>query len=375
MSDLDVDALIADLRREAAALRASLGPSALPPEDDRNSALRAVATASEPASLGGFGRLMESSRLASLGALADPGDVDFHSHRVQLGRAVIGVKRVLRRLLTPILDRQAAFNRATVQAFAALEEELGQRLQSIERRLIAVEEAASAPDAGQGAAVAGVSFDYGAFEDRFRGDRAHVRAQLARYMTYFPTPAAGPVVDLGCGRGEFLELLGEAGVPAWGVEADARRAAACRARGLDVRTADALAALEEVADAALGGVASFQVVEHLTLAKTVRLLALARRKLRPGGCLIVETVNVQSLIALSRAWTIDPTHRQPLHPLTLSFLVEQAGFARSEIVYGSAVEPDTALERLAGDDAAARNTARIDALLFAPQDYAVVAWA
>lgn len=374
MSDLDVEALVAELRREAEQLRASLGPTALPAEEDRASALRAVATTAEPASLGGFGRLVEASRLASLSALADPGDVDFHSHRVRLGRAVIVVKRVLRRLLTPILDRQAAFNRATVQAFAALEEELGQRLQGIERRLIALEEAASSPDAG-GQAVAGVSFDYGAFEDRFRGDRDRVRAQLRRYLTYFPTPASGPVVDLGCGRGEFLELLREAGVPAWGVEADARRAAACRARSLDVRTGDAVATLEEIDDASLGGIVSFQVVEHLTLAKTVRLLALARRKLRPGGCLIVETVNVQSLITLSRAWTIDPTHRQPLHPLTLSFLVEQAGFLRSEIVYGSEVEPGTALEPLAGDDATARNTARLDALLFAPQDYAVVAWA
>ena len=375
MSDLDVDALIAELRREAEQLRASLGPTALPPEEDRASALRAVATTTEPSSLGGFGRLVEASRLAGLSALADPGDVDFHSHRVRLGRAVIAVKGVLRRLLTPILDRQAAFNRATVQAFAALEDELGQRLQAIERRLIALEEASSSPDAGGGQAVAGVSFDYGAFEDRFRGDREHVRAQLRRYLTYFPTPAAGPVVDLGCGRGEFLELLHEAGIAAWGVEADARRAAACRARSLDVRTGDAIVELEAADDASLGGIVSFQVVEHLTLAKTVRLLALARRKLRPGGCLIVETVNVQSLITLSRAWTIDPTHRQPLHPLTLAFLVEQAGFARSETVYGSTVDPGTALEPLGGDDASARNVARLQALLFAPQDYAVVAWA
>jgi O-antigen chain-terminating methyltransferase len=223
--------------------------------------------------------------------------------------------------------------------------------------------------------VAGISFDYGAFEDRFRGDRAHVRAQLASYLTYFPTSAAGPVVDLGCGRGEFLELLRDAGIAAWGVEADARRAAACGALGLDVRTGDALQVLEELADGSLGGVVSFQVVEHLTLGKIVRLLAVARRKLRPGGCLVFETVNVQSLITFTRAWTIDPSHRQPMHPLTLRFLVEQAGFARCELVYGSPVEDGTALERPASDGATERNVARLNALLFAPQDYAVVAWA
>ena len=373
MSELDVDALVAELRREAEQLRSSLGATALPPEEDRASVLRTVSATPESAALGGFGRLVEASRLASLSALADPGDVDFHSHRVRLGRVVIAVKQVLRRLLTPVLDRQAAFNRASVQAFAALEEELGQRLQGIERRLIALEEAAASPGAGE--AVAGVSFDYGAFEDRFRGDRAHVRRQLTRYLAYFPTASAGPVVDLGCGRGEFLELLRDSGIEARGVEADARRAAACVAQGLDVRAADALQALEEIADGSLGGVVSFQVVEHLTLGKTVRLLAVARRKLRPGGCLIVETVNVQSLITFSRAWTLDPSHRQPMHPLTLRFLAEQAGFARCELVYGSEVESGTALEASGGGEAAERNVARLNALLFAPQDYALVAWA
>lgn len=372
MSELDVDALVAELRREAEERRAALGRSGLPAEEDRATALRAVARSDDGAALGGFGRLVEASRLGTLSALADPGDVDFHSHRARLGRVVIAVKQVLRRLLTPVLDRQAAFNRASVQAFSALEEELGQRLQAIERRLIELEESSS-PDAGD--AAAGMSFDYGAFEDRFRGDRSHVRRQLERYLTYFPTAGAGPVVDLGCGRGEFLELLREAGVEAWGIELDARRAAACVGLGLDVRTGDALRALEDAADGSLGGIVSFQVVEHLSLGKTVRLLAVARRKLRPGGCLVVETVNVQSLVTFTRAWTIDPTHRQPMHPLTLRFLAEQAGFARCELVYGSEVEDGTALEKEQRGEAAERNVARLNALVYGPQDYALVAWA
>lgn len=372
MDPIDVETLVAELRDEAIALRKTLGPSALPADEDRESALRAVAASSSQGASAGFGRLVEATRLASLSALADPGDVDFHSHRVRLGRGVVAAKQLLRRLLTPILDRQAAFNRATVQAFAALEEELGQRLQTIERRLVAVEDAASA----RGAAIAdAATFDYAAFEDRFRGDASHVREQLRRYLAYFPTRAAGPVVDLGCGRGEFLELLRGLGVAAWGVESDDRRAASCRARSLDVRTGDALELLEGTEDGSLGGVVSFQVVEHLGLSKVVRLLVVARRKLRDGGCLVLETVNVQSLITLSRAWTIDPSHRQPLHPLTLHFLVEQAGFSRCELVYGSEVEQGTALEPASGGAADQRNVTRLNELLYAPQDYAVVAWA
>jgi O-antigen chain-terminating methyltransferase len=86
-------------------------------------------------------------------------------------------------------------------------------------------------------------------------------------------------------------------------------------------------------------------------------------------------VNVQSLIAHTKAWTIDPTHRQPLHPLTLRFLVEQAGFARSEIVYSGELEESVRLESEGEADARARNVAKLNSLLFAPQDYAVVAWA
>jgi len=372
VSEIDVEVLVAELRQEAAALREKIGPTGLPPEEDRDAALLAVTAGRGVADVGGFARLVEASRLASLSALADPGDVEFQSHRVRLGRGVVVAKQILRRLLTPILDRQAAFNRATVQAFAALEEELGLRLQAIERRLIALEEGARGE--GVGGASAAAAFDYAAFEDRFRGGEEHVRTQLRRYLAYFPTPASGPVVDLGCGRGEFLDLLREVGVVAWGVEADERRAGRCRARALDVRTGDALERLEAVEEGSLGGVVSFQVVEHLGLAKTIRLLEVARRKLRSGGCLVVETVNVESLITFSRAWTIDPSHRQPLHPLTLHFLVEQAGFARCEIIFGSPVEQATALEPTGGDDAAARNVERLNRLVYAPQDYAVVAW-
>lgn len=371
--ELDIEALIGELRREAAEIRARVGPSALPPEESREAALRAVGSArGEHAAFGDAGS-SSAARLASLGALADPGDVEFHSHRARVGRVVVAAKQVLRRLLTPILDRQAAYNRAVVQALAGLDEQLERRASAIERRLVALEEAVTT-GLGSGA-LAGAPFDYTAFEDAFRGSRDEVRALVERYLAYFPTSGAGPVVDLGCGRGEFLELLRAAGVAAWGVEHDERRVAECRERSLDVRQGDLLQVLESVPDGSLGGVVSFQVVEHLPLSKTVRLLEVARRKLRPNGCLVVETVNVASLVTHARAWTIDPSHRQPLHPLTLRFLVDRAGFARSEIVYSADVEPETRLEDGGDADAAGRNVARLNALVFGPQNYAVVAWA
>src|SRR5262249_38401245 len=149
----------------------------------------------------------------------------------------------------------------------------------------------------------------------------------------------------------------------------------CRERCLDVRLDDLTNALDGIADGSLGGIVCFQVVEHLSLPRLIDLVLLARRKLRSGGCFIAETINPQSLVTFARSWSIDPTHRHPVHPLTLRFIVDTHGFSRSEIVYAGEVAAGDRLEGEGGEDAAARNVARLNALLFAPQDYAVVAWA
>ena len=123
----------------------------------------------------------------------------------------------------------------------------------------------------------------------------------------------GPVFDAGCGRGEFLALLKKEGIAARGVETSAIAVQACRAAGLDVREGDAIEALAGVATASLGGVVAFQVVEHWPAAATFRFLAEARRAIAPGGVLIVETVNTDSLAAMN-AFYLDPTHVRPVPP-------------------------------------------------------------
>src|SRR5690606_33279973 len=143
--------------------------------------------------------------------------------------------------------------------------------------------------------------------------------------------------------------------------------------GLDARLGDPVDALAGYDEASLGGVVCFRHFERLPLAKTVRALSAAHEKLRPGGVLLVEARNLASLIVHLRSWAVDPTLRQPLHPLTLRFLVEEVGFASHEIVYTGEVESDLVLEGAGDGDSAARNAARLNALLFAPQEYAVVA--
>ena len=147
--------------------------------------------------------------------------------------------------------------------------------------------------------------------------------------------AAGsaPVLDLGCGRGELLGLLRDAGIAASGVDADADMVAFARGEGLDVEQADALAHLGKLDDGAVGAITALQLVEHLPPSALVSLLELAARKLRPGGLLLLETINPVSPRALQNYFA-DLTHSQPLVAETLELLVRDAGFEQIEVRWG-----------------------------------------
>ena len=166
-----------------------------------------------------------------------------------------------------------------------------------------------------------------------------------------------------------MALLAEADIAARGVDADADMVAYARGEGLDVEQADALAALEALEDGTLGGVFAAQLLEHLPPPSLVRLLELAAAKLRPGGVLVAETINPLSPLAL-RNYFADLTHAQPLVPETLELLARQAGFTEVEKRFLN--EPE---ERLTAPDdpVLARNVERLNELLFAPLDYAIIA--
>ena len=218
-------------------------------------------------------------------------------------------------------------------------------------------------------------FSSDAFEASFRGTREELleryRGLAARLSEH------GPVIDIGCGRGEFLELLRVQGVEAFGVEIDLDLVEECRRRGLDVQHVDALSALDSKADESLGGIVLIQVIEHLTPQEALDLVALAYRKLRPGGLLVIETVNPQSLYVFAHAFYVDPTHTHPVHPAYLAFVVQQAGFGGVEIDWRSDPPEEDVLDELVEDDASSKvmneNVRRLNTLLFAPQDYALIA--
>ena len=173
-------------------------------------------------------------------------------------------------------------------------------------------------------------FDGMGFQDRFRGPSTRVRQLLAPYVALFTDRRA--VVDLGCGRGEFLESLRQAGVPARGVEHHPRQAEECRAKGLVVVEADVLAYLESIPEGSVDGVFTAQMIEHIPFREVHRLFVLVLRKLAPDGVFVAETVNPHCLEAL-RLFHLDPTHVAPLYPETLQFVAESIGFRKVQIMY------------------------------------------
>lgn len=177
---------------------------------------------------------------------------------------------------------------------------------------------------------------YRSFEDRFRGSREAIEQRLRAYLSFLaPLPEITCVpraLDLGCGRGEWLELLETQGFVAQGVDLDAGMLAACRERELVVRQEDAIAALAEMGDESLAVVSGFHIAEHLPFDTLQALVADALRVLAPGGLLILETPNPENILVASRHFYLDPTHRHPLPPPLLAFLPEFVGFARTRIL-------------------------------------------
>ncbi len=177
---------------------------------------------------------------------------------------------------------------------------------------------------------------YRAFEDRHRGSRELILERLQAYMPFlepFLTLENGPVaIDLGCGRGEWLEMVIGAGFVARGVDLDEGMLEGCRTRGLPADLGDAVGALRARAAESVSVISAFHLVEHIPFPALQELVSEALRVLKPGGLLILETPNAENLFVGSNGFYMDPTHERPIPHLLLSFLTEFSGFERSKLL-------------------------------------------
>ena len=335
------------------------------------------------------------------------------------------IRRLLRWYINPVVEQQNEFNAAVLTALERMTaevlagrgemshqiqnlkasatsgnrkaEETSMRLGRMERYVrqsagarqtpeksserIATEAPAGAAAAAPVVAPAGSRLDYFRLESRYRPPSL-LKERQRSYLKYFA--GSHNVLDIGCGRGEFVQLLIDEGVGACGVDFDADTAACAQEQGLPVQQADALAYLEELPDSSLDGVFMAQVVEHLTPSYLVSLLALCHRKMKPDAPLVAETINPVCLWALTNWYLIDPTHVRPVHPDTLKFALESTGFWQPEVQYLSPVPERDRLSELTdggnlGDELRDiakhinKNTRQLNEFLYGFQEYVVIA--
>jgi len=204
---------------------------------------------------------------------------------------------------------------------------------------------------------------YAGLEDTFRGNREEIKRHFREYLPYVKDSA--PVIDLGCGRGEWLELLTETGIEARGVDNNSLQIERCLARGLDAAEQDVFTYLKNLADGSAGAVTGFHIIEHLSFNALIALLNDTMRVLRPGGVAIFETPNPNNVVVGSNYFYLDPTHRHPLPTELMEFVFKNRGFEKVEII---PLHPwDSG--RVAGEGELAE---RFNGYFYGPMDYAIV---
>jgi SAM-dependent methyltransferase len=327
---------------------------------------------------------------------------------IALGGAISGVGDELARRWESMVAREQRYEARTTSLGAAHEELRGalaivQQVSNTLRREVDRLSRASPLPAATGAAASGAaasassresspgdgrspggfeqaqatgidSYKYVGFEDRFRGSPDDIRARLEEYLPYFE--GASDVLDLGCGRGEFLDLLTARRISCRGLDLNHEMVEVCRARGLHVDEADALGYLQGLPDGALGGILAAQVVEHLQPDYLLALIDAAWHKLRPGSRIVLETINPACWFAFFASYIRDITHVRPLHPDTLGYFVQASGFQRVTVRYRAPYPEHEKLQPVPPGVPSAEtlnsNVERLNSLMFTYLDYAVI---
>jgi O-antigen chain-terminating methyltransferase len=308
----------------------------------------------------------------------------------------VALRESLRRAMLQVLYRQSEHNRATaelirghdtqLQALGAtiraqldIEGSVDERLDALEQRLAAVDvnSAALAHAAREADRAPHAGADYPGVPDSFRGTTPEIRERQRRYVAHFA--GRHDVVDIGCGRGEFLDLLRDASISAVGVDSDRAMVQRCRELGFDATQDDALRYLRGRPEGSHDGIFAGHVVEHLERADVIELVRLAFSRLRPDGVFVVETVNPMCLLTHT-TFGEDFTRTAPASPLALKWFAEACGFAPAEIEYSSPTPGEYKLRPLpssAGDESEVeafnRGLAAANDLLFGFREYALVA--
>lgn len=308
------------------------------------------------------------------------GDKEIKSHRVIIGKMIVLAKKIIRKVIRwyiqPVWDQQTEFNANNVHAINELAmalEELLEQHRELREQVRRLNIQAFAPNI-QNQTKKKLDIDYFNFEMKYRGPRDEIKERQSIYLKYFL--GQNNVLDLGCGRGEFTELLLENKISVQGVDINEQMVNYCQGQGLTVTQADIFEYLEQIPDQSLGGIFLGQVIEHLSTNQLVELVKLSYKKLKPDSYFIAETPNPECLAIFAQSFYLDFTHEKPVHPLSARFVLETNGFKDVEVVYSTPMPDDYHISPdLENSDLdsktilALRNWNRV---LFGNQDYAII---
>ena len=222
------------------------------------------------------------------------------------------------------------------------------------------------------------NMDYLAFENKYRGSEKSIQKLQEKFVRLYA--GKDNILDIGCGRGEFIKTLLNAGKQyVFGMDINPQMVEKCKKEGLSVELKDGVNYLYDNDNLNLGGIFSSQVIEHLKPSQIVKLIKGAHKNLQEGSPLILETINPMALVTQTMAYTLDLTHRQYVHPFTIEMLLKEHGFKKVEFIYSSPVDIEAPV--LKDNDMDPKELEkynekirRMHEMLFGYQDYAVIAW-
>lgn len=318
------------------------------------------------------------------------------SDKKLIGSIIVFVKKVIRKLsywyIEFLVDQQTAFNASAtnsinetvkfVKESQDIVSELNHKIQNlniiVHKTIEENEKLTKKVESIEGERKQSkADIDYFLFESKFRGSRENIKESQKVYLDYFVNRKN--ILDIGCGRGEFVELLTENNTRVTGIDYDMDNVDYCVKKGLPVIYSEAVEYLDNCPDSSLDGIFMGQVIEHLKLNELISIVKLAIKKLKEGSYFIAETINPQSLIVYTESYFLDPTHVKMIHPLTMKIIAETEGFKDIELMYLSPVS-DThkipkleAIEKFENIDDFNSAIERINNLIYGCRDYALIA--
>ena len=279
------------------------------------------------------------------------------------------IKKVLRKLtrwyVVPMMQDQVVFNSYAVRIINNLTRQLNEQNEKIKK----LEKKEKENE---------FNMDYLAFENKYRGSEENIQKLQEKFVRLYT--GKDNILDIGCGRGEFIKNLLNAGKQhVFGMDINPQMVEKCKKEGLSVELRDGVSYLYDNDNLNLGGIFSSQVIEHLKPSQIIKLIKGAYKNLQEGSPLILETINPMALVTQTMAYTLDLTHRQYVHPFTIEMLLKEHGFKKVEFIYSSPIDVEAPV--LKDNDMDPKELEkynekirRMHEVLFGYQDYAVIAW-